>query len=306
MKYFHPKKYWRLTKEWLHNMFWYYLVPDRWEIQYHFRKMVGYTPNLKHPQSFNEKIQWLKLNDHDSRYPDLIDKIKVKEIVGQLIGDEYIIPTLFGPYKDARDIPWKQLPNQFVVKCNHDAASAIVCKDKSSLNIDSAISKLNACLKKNYYHDLGKQWGYKNVEPRVFVEKYMEDYQYDDLVDYKFMFFNNVCKCLFTCIERKSATGLKLNFYTPDWKLMPFIRKYPSTTYSEPKPKTLDKMLDLAQKLADYVDNSFVRIDLYDINGKIYFGEFTFYPGGGFEDFKPVEWDYTLGSWIDLSRVIKR
>lgn len=300
MKYLHPKKYWRLTQEWLHDIFWYYLVPDKWEIRYHFRKMVGYTPNLKHPQSFNEKIQWLKLNDHDRRYPDFIDKIKVKTIVEQIIGKEYVIPTMFGPFKDARDIPWEKLPNQFVVKCNHDAASAIVCKDKSQFDIEGAIEKLNASLKRNYYNDLGKQWGYKHIIPCVFVEKYMHDNLHEDLVDYKFMFFNNECKCLFTCLERKSDTGLKLNFYTPNWEQLPFIRKYSCTEYMEPKPETLDEMLIIAQNLSNYVNNSFVRIDLYDINGKIYFGEFTFYPGGGFEEFRPVEWDYILGSWIKL------
>lgn len=300
MKHFHPKKYWRLTKEWLHDFFWYYLIPDRWEIKYHFKKLVGYAPNLRNPQSFNEKIQWLKLNDRNKRYADLIDKFKVKDIVKNILGEEYVIPTLFGPYKDATDIPWNELPNQFVLKCNHDAASVIVCKDKSSLDIANAISKLNSCLKKNYYNNLGKQWGYKHVEPCVFVEQYMQDNQSDDLMDYKFMFFNKECKCLFTCLERKSKTGLKVNFYTTDWKRMPFIRKYPSTKYIEHKPCMLNQMLIIAQKLADYVNNSFVRIDLYNINGKIYFGEFTFYPGGGFEAFYPEKWDYILGSWMKL------
>lgn len=303
MKYFHPKKYWRLTKEWFWEIFWYYLIPDRWEIRYHFKKLVGYLPNMRNPQSFNEKIQWLKLHDHDKRYPNLIDKIKVKGIVEQIIGKEYVIPTLCGPYRNANDIPWDELPNQFVVKCNHDAASVLVCKDKSQFDVKNAIIKLNSSLSKNYYHNLGKQWGYKDIEPYVFVEKYMEDHIHEDLIDYKFMFFNNVCKCLFTCVERKSDTGLKINFYTPQWELMPFTRKYPSTLYPEPKPKTLDKMLAIAQKLSDYVDNTFVRIDLYDINGRIYFGEFTFYPGGGFEAFQPIEWDYTMGSWIDLSKL---
>ena len=212
MKYFHPKKYWRLTKEWLYKFFCFYLIPDTWEITYRFYKYVGYKPNLKQPKSFNEKIQWLKLNDRNSIYPELIDKCKVKEIVGEVIGKEYVIPTIFGPYDNASEIPWDKLPNKFVIKCNHDAASAIICKEKKNLDKYNAIERLNKCLMNNYYHDEGKQWGYKNIKPQVFVEQLMEDKKNDDLVDYKFMFFNGVCKCIFTCLERRSETGLKLNF----------------------------------------------------------------------------------------------
>lgn len=302
MKYFHPKKYWRLIKEYLYRFFWFYLIPDTWEITYRFYKYVGYKPNLQQPKTFNEKIQWLKLHDRNKLYPDLIDKCKVKSIVSQLIGEKYVIPTLFGPYSSANEIPWEQLPNKFVLKCNHDAASVVICKDKEKLNIANTIEKINNCLKNNYYHDEGKQWGYKNITPKVFVEKYMENEGCEDLVDYKFMFFNGECRCVFTCLERKSETGLKVNFYTPEWALMPFIRKYPNTD-AEPKPKALEEMLQIAKKLADYISNAFVRIDLYVINGQIYFGEYTFYPGGGFESFEPVSWDYTLGSWIDLSKL---
>jgi hypothetical protein len=304
MRFIHPKKYWRLLKNLVYKVFWFYLVPDTWEITYRFRKNVGYRPNLQNPQTFNEKIQWLKLNDRNSIYPILIDKCKVKSIVSEVIGDEHVIPTLFGPFDSANEIPWEQLPNKFVVKCNHDAASVIICKDKEHFNISLAIKTINKCLKNNYYHDEGKQWGYKDIIPKVFVEPLMEDCDHEDLVDYKFMFFNGECKCIFTCLERRSSTGLKVNFYTPEWELMPFARKYPNTL-PEPKPKALEEMLQIAKKLADYVNNVFVRIDLYVINGRIYFGEYTFYPGGGMESFQPIEWDYTLGSWIDLNESFK-
>ena len=299
MKYFHPKKYWRITKEKLSRFFWFYLLPDSWEISYRFKRYVGYKPNLTTPQTFNEKIQWLKLNDRRDLYPNLIDKCKVKPIVSQLIGNEYIIPTIYGPYDSPTAIPWDELPDKFVIKCNHDASSVIVCKDKMKFDIEKSILRLNRCLEINYYHEEGKQWGYKNIKPQVFVEKYMEDGLHEDLVDYKFMFFNGECKCIFTCLERRSKTGLKLNFYTPQWELLPFTRRYPNTK-AEPKPKNLDKMLEIAEKLAKYVDNPFVRIDLYDIDNHIYFGEFTFYPGGGFEEFRPKEWDYIMGSWVKL------
>ena len=299
MKYLHPKKYWRIIKEVLNNFFWYYLLPDSWEIFYHFKKKVGYAPNLKNPKSFNEKIQWLKLNDRDSRYPDLIDKFKVKDIVKDILGEEFVIPTILGPYYDVEDIPWNELPEQYVIKCNHDAASVVICKDRSIFDVESAKKHLSSCLKRNYYHDMGKQWGYKNIQPCVFIERYMHS-SVGDLDDYKFMVFNGDCRCVFICKERYSTTGLKLNFYTPEWELMPFIRSYPNASYSIKKPESFEKMKEIAERLARYVNNPFVRIDLYDINGRIYFGEFTFYPGGGLEAFQPLEWDYTLGSWIKL------
>ena len=301
MKYFHPRKYWRLTKEWLHDFFWYYLLPDAWEIRYHFKEKVGYSPNLRDPKSFNEKIQWIKLNDRNNIYPDLIDKFKVKEIVKNILGEEYVIPTLFGPFFDATDIPWDELPNQFVLKCNHDAASVIICKDKTKLNIKKTEEFLNLCLHKNYYHEVGKQWGYKNIKPCIFVEKYMRSALKADIDDYKFMVFNGQCKCILYCSDRYSKNGMKKTFFSPDWNVLPFKRPDASISLNIEKPSRLDDMLNTVSKLYKYVSSDFVRIDLYDINGNIYFGEFTFYPSGGLESFEPEEWDFEMGKWLTLT-----
>lgn len=300
MKYFHPKRTFRIAKEKLHDWFFFYLIPDEWEIKYRFKKRVGYVPNLRNPQSFNEKIQWLKLHDHNPRYPLLIDKYRVKDIVAEVIGKEHIIPTIAGGYKHFDDIPFESLPNQFVLKCNHDAASVVICKDKRTFDFASAKKKMEKALRTNYYHIEGKQWGYKNIDPCIFVEQYMEDEGQEDLTDYKFMMFNRQCKCVFLCLERRSKDGMKLNFYDTEWKLLPFTRHYPNTTYTVSQPNNYAEMLEIANKLAKFVNNRFVRVDLYDINGKIYFGELTFYPGGGFEEFSPKDWDYTMGSWIQL------
>lgn len=306
MFFFHPRKWVRLTKEFMYNAFWYYLLPDSWEITYHFKKNVGYVPNLKNPKSFNEKIQWLKLNDRDSRYPDLIDKFKVKDIVKEIIGDEYIIPTLFGPYYDIEDIPWSDLPEQYVIKCNHDAASVIICKDKFIFDVEYAKKNLSLCLKRNYYHSMGKQWGYKNIDRCVFVEQYVEDNKTHDLPDFKFYCFNGKVKCIFVGRERfTSDKGVLVNLYDRDWNKLPFEHYHPNYEGDIPRPKKLEKMIEIAEKLAKFVNNPFVRIDLYDVNEKIYFGEFTFYPGGGFEEFRPEVWDQILGSWIDLSTIKK-
>lgn len=300
MKFFHPKRISRYIKEKVHDIFFYYILPDKWEIKYRFKKRVGYSCNLKNPKSFNEKIQWIKLYDRNPIYPKLIDKLEVKKTVSEILGNEYVIPTLYGGYSRFVDIPFDKLPNQFVIKCNHDAASVIVCKDKNKFDYEKAKKKIERALHANYYHSDGKQWGYKNIKPQVFVEKYMQDGNNEDLRDYKFMMFNGECKCVFVCADRNS--GLKVNFYDVNWNLLPFTRHYPNTDYEIPKPQNLEKMLEIAKKLVSVMENPFVRIDLYDINDNIYFGEYTFYPGGGFEEFSPLEWDYKIGEWLDISK----
>jgi len=305
MKHIHPKRCFRNTKTFIYNAFWNYLVPDEWSIKHIFRKRVGYDCDLDNPRSFNEKIQWLKLHDHNPLYPLLIDKIRVKEMVSRELGAEYVIPMIGHGYSRFTDIPFDELPEQFVLKCNHDAASTIVCKDKSSFDFEKAKRKIEKALRTNYYHYDGKQWGYKDIKPQVFVEKYMQNGKDAELNDYKFLMFNGECKCIFLYAERFSGYGLKMNSYDSNWNLLPFTRHYLNTNSPIVKPDNLDKMLEVANKLAEMVHNDFVRIDLYDINGRIYFGEFTFYPGGGFEEFYPVEWDYVLGSWINLTEKTK-
>lgn len=304
MKHFHPHKYWRLTKEALYKFFWFYLLPDKCEISYRFKKLLGYKPNLKDPKSFNEKIQWLKLHNHNPRYPLLIDKYKVKDIVAPVIGEEYVIKTLCGGYKHFDEIPFDKLPKQFVIKCNHDAASTVICKDKETLDYTKAKITLENALKTNYYHYNGKQWGYRDIDPCIMVEEYMQDGDKNELEDYKFMMFNGKCRSVFVCSGRQS-TGLMIDVYDEKWNLLPIRRDCPNSGKLIPKPKNLNEMLRIAEKLANFVDNSFVRVDLYDINQKIYFGELTFYPNGGFGQFHPQEWDYTLGSWIDLTKGTK-
>jgi len=220
--------------------------------------------------------------------------------VFEILGDEYVIPTLYGGYSRFDDIPFEKLPDQFVIKCNHDAASVIVCKDKNKFDYEKAKKKIEGALHTNYYHSDGKQWGYKNIKPQVFVEKFMQDGNNEYLCDYKFMMFNGECKCVFVCADRNS--GLRVNFYDVNWNLLPFIRHYPNTDYEIPKPRNLENMLEIANKLASVLKNPFVRIDLYDINDNIYFGEYTFYPGGGLEEFTPLEWDYKMGGWLNLKK----
>lgn len=261
--------------------------------EYKFHKKL----DLDNPQTFNEKLQWLKLYDRNPKYTQMVDKYAAKKYVANIIGKEYIIPTL-GIYNNFDEIDFNKLPNQFVIKCTHDSGGIIICKDKKKLDIKAAKKKINKCLKRNFYY-FGREWPYKNVKPRIIIEEYMNDENNEELTDYKVMCFNGVPKISFTCTDRFSD-GLKVTFFDINWNKMPFQRHYPISNKEIKKPKNYDKMIELSKKLSK--DIPFVRVDWYEINGKIYFGELTFYPGSGYEEFNPDEWDLKLGEMLDLSK----
>lgn len=254
--------------------------------------------NSDEPQTFNEKLQWLKLYDRKPEYTNMVDKYEVKKYIASVIGEEYIIPTL-GVWDNFDDIDFDKLPNKFVLKCTHDSGGLIVCKDKSKLDKKESSKKISKSLKRNYYYS-SREWPYKNVKPRIIAEKFIEDKKSKDLKDYKFMCFNGKVKCSFVCSNRNSDNGLNVDFFDLDWNKMPFERHYPNSTIAIPKPENYDLMIELSEKLAKNIP--FVRVDFYEVNGKVYFGELTFFPGAGFEEFTPESWDYTLGSWIELPK----
>lgn len=405
-----------------------------------YKTRMGKPLNLDNPQTFNEKLQWLKLYDHNPEYTTMVDKYAAKKWVADRIGGEYIIPTL-GVWEHFDDIDFDKLPDQFVLKCNHDSGGLVICRNKSKLDINSARKKINKCLKHNYYWG-NREWPYKNVSPKIIAEKYMTDesgvelkdykifnfdgepklievdynrfvehkrnlyttdWQYieaaiqyptdpnhqidrpkqfekmlelarklsegiphvrtdfyciddkiyfgeltfyhesgfgkytpeslgkemskwlklpgggyilisdfavfvlreetsaenEELKDYKFMCFNGQVKCVFTVTERFSGDGLKVTFFDLDWNPLPFERHYPKSEKPIPKPYNFEKMIELAEKLSENIP--FVRVDFYESGAKIYFGELTFYPGSGFEEVTPEEWDHKLGNWLDLS-----
>ena len=299
MKYLHPKRYLRQTKDFFHRLFWYYLVPDRLSIKHVFKNKLGYDCNLKDPKSYNEKIQWLKLHDRKPEYKFLCDKYEVKRIIGDLIGQQYIIPTL-GRWNRYEEIDFSALPDRFVLKCNHDSASTVICHDKSVFDHARARERLTAALKYDYYHDMGKQWAYKGIKRCIIAEELLEDSSRSELVDYKFMVFNGVCKCTLASSERFSRTGTKMDFYDRNWSLLPFIRHFPNSKNGIPRPENYDLMVTLSEKIARYIGNPFVRVDFYEVDSRVYFGEVTFYPGGGFSEFKPQEWDFIIGGWMNL------
>lgn len=257
---------------------------------------MGKTLNLNTPKTFNEKLQWLKLYNREPQYTMMVDKYAVKQYVANKIGSQYIIPTL-GVWNHFDEIDFDELPNQFVLKCTHDSGGIVICKDKLNLDKRAAKQKLEYYLKRKYYY-VHREWPYKNVKPRIIAEKYMSNDNGEDLNDYKLMCFNGQVKATFVCSDCFSEDGLKVTFYDTNWKRMPFERHYPASKTDIARPKTYDEMLILAEKLAFKIP--FVRVDFYEVHGRVYFGELTFFPGSGYEEFTPEEWDKKLGDWINL------
>lgn len=277
-------------------------LSDEKYLKYRYKIQMKKELNLDNPKTFNEKIQWLKLNDRNPKYTNMVDKYEVKEYISKTIGSKYIIPTI-GIYENFNEIDFESLPNKFVMKCTHDSGSVCICKDKTKINIEEYRKKIESSLKINYYYP-GREWPYKNVKPRIIIEKYLDDLTDKQINDYKFMCFGGKVECSFVCTERDDKDkGLAVTFFDKNWNKLPFERHYRSSEKNLKKPKNYDKMIDLAEKLSYNIP--FVRVDFYEVNDKIYFGELTFYPGSGFEEFKPDEWDYKLGNLIDLNLVYK-
>lgn len=272
------------------------LLPDKYFIllKWYGRKMP-YRLNLNNPRTFNEKLQWIKLYDHNPLYTTLVDKYRVKEYVKEKIGSEHVIPLL-GVWDSVEDIEWEKLPDQFVLKVNHDCGGQVICKDKSTLDIPGTISKLKLAFNNNYYYQ-GREWPYKNVKPKVFAEAYMED-EYGELRDYKFFCFDGQVKAMFIATERNGGGEVKFDFFDADFNHLPFTQGHPNALIQPLKPKGFEEMKKLAEELSRGLRE--IRVDFYDVNGHVYFGEFTFFHFGGIVEFHPVEWDYKFGSWIKL------
>ncbi len=274
-----------------------HIIPDSLYIKLVFHKHFGRFPDLKNPQTYNEKLQWIKLHDRRPEYIKMVDKYVVKQYIADTIGDEYVIPTL-GVWDDAGKIEWDKLPEQFVLKCNHDSGGIVICKNKSSLNIDEAVNRLNKCLKNNGYW-YGREWPYKHVKPLILAEQYMEDNKTNELRDYKIFTFNGVAKALFIATDRQAKDKeTTFDFFDTDYNHLPFTNGHPNAATLPEKPEHLDEMIKLAEKLSRGIPH--LRVDFYEVNGKIYFGELTFFHWSGFVPFDPEEWDYRFGSWITL------
>lgn len=267
------------------------IMPEPLYLKCLFYLSQGYRLNLKNPRSFNEKLQWLKLNDRNPEYNLLVDKYEVKEYLKKIAAD-CVIPTI-GVYKSFDEIDFSSLPEKFVLKTTHQSGGVIVCTDKTKFDIERARAITNKKLSSNLYY-WGLEWPYKDVEPRIIIEEYIGDD--NDLKDYKMMCFNGKVKCSFVCSNRQKA--LNVTFFDLEWKQMPFERHYPASTVPLEKPINYNRMIEISEIITKKM--RFARIDFFEVKGKLYIGEITFFPGCGFEEFTPREWDYTLGSWIKL------
>ena len=261
-----------------------------------FRIKIREKLDLEHPVTFNQKLQWLKLYDRQDRYTTMVDKVLVKDYVSGILGVEYIIPTL-GAWERFEDIDFDMLPDQFVLKCNHDSGSVVFCRDKAGFDREAAGRRLNGCLRTDPFY-WGREWPYKNVKRRILAEPLLQCEPGREIPDYKLLCFNGKVRCSFVGNERFSGDGLRTTYFDRDWNELPFERHFPKSKEKIEKPVCYEKMVELAEKLAG--DIPFVRVDFYEVSGKIYFGEMTFYPGSGMLEFTPPEWDAILGSWLEL------
>lgn len=271
-------------------------IPDELYLRRMFKATLHKELDLNNPQTFNEKLQWLKLHDRRPEYTNMVDKSTVKEYVGKTIGEQYLIQTL-GVWEQFDDIDFNILPNSFVLKCTHDSGGVIVVRNKNEFDKNIARKILSKSLKRNFFY-YGREWPYKNVPPRIIAEDLLEDSDSIGLNDYKLMCFNGKVQCSFVCTQRFSTEGMRITFFDREWNVLPFERHYKKSAVEIQKPKNYEKMLDLAEKLSKGIP--FVRVDFYEVSGRIYFGELTFFPGSGFEEFTPECWDKILGDWIEL------
>ena len=274
------------------------IFPDELYLKIKYFIKLKRRLNLKNPERYNEKIQWLKLHDRNPDYTKLVDKYEVKEIIKEILGEEYIIPTL-GVYNRFDDIDFDKLPKQFVIKCTHDSGGLVIVEDKKKLDKNKAKEKINRCLKRNYYYGT-REWPYKNVKPRIIIEKYITDESKKELKDYKFFVFDGKVKLMFIATDRNSQNETCFDFYDEKFNHLPFTNGHPNSLKKLNKPQNFEKMINLAEKIGRNMKH--VRVDFYNVNGKILFGEITFYHWSGMKKFEPDEWDYKIGKLINLSK----
>lgn len=279
------------------------ILPDKIYIRIQYRLYTGKILNLDNPQRFTEKIQWLKLNNRRPEYTSLVDKITVKDYVAAKLGKEYIIPTL-GVWNNADKIDYSVLPDQFVLKTNHSGGNSgvVICKNKSQFDKTSAKRRLNKSLKRDDIYKSFREYPYKNIERRIFAEAYMQNENDTELVDYKFYCFNGRAEYCQVIANRR--TKETIDFFDRDWTHMPFYGLNPKcgpAAKPAAKPAAYDEMLRIADVLSSEIP--FLRVDLYYINGNVYFGELTFFPASGLGRFTPDEWDYKLGEILKLDNI---
>ncbi len=276
------------------------VLPDKAYLSLKYYSVFGKFPNWKSPQTYSEKLQWLKLYNRKPEYTMMVDKYAVKKYVADLIGEEYIVPTI-GVWNRPEEIEWDKLPHQFVLKTTHGGGNTgvVICKDKSVFDKQKAIEKLNNSLNIDLYK-VWREWPYKNVPKRIIAEKYLEPRpDTNDLPDYKFFCFNGNVKMLYVATGRQKEEGLKFDFFDNNYNHLPFCQKdHPNSDIQPAKPLLFEKMKFLAGQLSKGIPH--VRVDFYEVGDRTYFGEMTFYSMSGMTPYVPSEWDNIIGSYLTL------
>lgn len=261
-----------------------------------YKVKMGIKPDLDHPVTYTEKLQWLKLHDRNPMYINMVDKYEAGNVIGRIIGKEYIIPCL-GVWDSFDEIPFSALPDRFVLKCTHDSGGVAICTDKKSFDIRAAKRRIEKCLRSNYFN-VGREWPYKYIKPRIIAEELIEDSASGDLRDYKFFTFNGEVKAVYVVSGRNTGGVTTADFFSPDGTLLPIMNGHPNSEVPPELPAGFEKMKELASGVGKGIPH--VRVDFYEANGRIWFGETTFYHWSGLMPFVPEEWDRTFGSWIKL------
>nr|WP_285841615.1 ATP-grasp fold amidoligase family protein [Psychrobacillus sp. MER TA 171] len=271
-------------------------------IKLQYKISTGRKLNIKEPRRFTEKIQWYKLNYRDPLMVKCSDKYEVREYISSKGYSDILVP-LYGVYNTAEEINFEELPNQFVLKTTNGSHTNIICEDKSTLDIEATKNKLNNWLTA-WEGKVGREWAYYGIKPKIICEKLLEKDQNNDLIDYKFFCFNGKPFSLYVIVERYLKDGIKLGIFDTEFNKLSYHRDdIPELKKSINKPEKFEEMLEIAKDLSQ--DFPHVRVDLYNINGKIYFGELTFYTGSGYHGYSPDEFDYILGERFHIPAQIK-
>ena len=283
----------------LANRGYYDKMPDEEYLRRVYRFSLGAEPDFDHPKNFNEKLNWMKLHDHNPLYTTMVDKYAVKSYVAERIGAEHVIPLVGGPWNSPDEIDFDALPDQFVLKCTHDSGSFVVCRGKEGFDREAAKAKLRKRLAQRYFYK-NREWAYKDVQPRIIAEKYIPTLGNPDSLEYKLTCFNGVAKIITVCrgVPHASLDARTNDNYDRDGNHLPWYAFYRNAAVEPGLPPEIDQIVAYAEKLTAGIPQ--VRCDFYLIDGQIYFGEFTFYTWAGFIEFTPPEWNDIMGSWIKL------
>ena len=265
-----------------------------------YKAFMGKELDLDNPITFNEKLQWLKLHDHNPAYTNMVDKYEAKGYITDKLGnDNYIIPTI-GIWNSFDEIDFSKLPNQFVLKCTHDSGGLVIVRDKSNMDMKAARRKIEKSLVHNYYYNT-REWPYKNIKPRIIAEPYIEDETYHELRDYKFFCFDGEVKALFVATERQAVgEDTKFDFFDENYNHLDIINGHPNASVPPEKPVNFKKMKEISEILSKGIPQ--IRVDFYEANGKLLIGELTLCHWSGLIPFEPEEWDRIFGSWITLPK----